>query len=265
VTTADEGRAQAIAAELDGLNRQRRADQDAILAAADELAAGYADDPVLVLAAPEWSHGVVGIVASKLAEKWHKPTLVAQVLGDHIKGSARSAGGYNMVEALRANAGLLTKFGGHFFAAGYTLPVGQWDVLRQGLNAYYHDSGAADAPVEDRRAPELELADLANVGWPLLEELALLEPHGNGNPRPLVAVSGVAVDSLSKMGKAAQHLRLRLGDARGQQLAAVGFGFCAKHPTLQAGQRLTAIGELHKNEFQGTVSLQLMLAELLYE
>ncbi len=262
--TSDSTRVGRIADELDVLNRQRRADQEAIFAAADEMAAGMADDRVLVVAAAGWSHGVVGIVASKLAEKWHKPTLVAQVMGESTKGSARSVGGFNMVEALRANADLFTKFGGHFFAAGYTLPTDRLDDLRQGLNGYFELTNAGDEP-EPAKTPDVKLAGLGEVGWPLLAQLELLEPHGSGNPRPLLEVGGLAVDSLSKIGKEGKHLRLRLRDDAGRRLSAIGFGMVEKYPGLREGQALTAMGELNKNEFQGTNTLQLVLNEARYE
>ncbi|MDB5178081.1 MAG: single-stranded-DNA-specific exonuclease RecJ [Patescibacteria group bacterium] len=264
VATSDAARAAAIAEELDVLNRQRRADQDTIFAAADEMAAAYADDPVLLVADPGWSHGVVGIVASKLVEKWQKPVLVAQVMGESTKGSARSYGAFNMVEALRANEGLLTKFGGHFFAAGYTLPTASLDALRVGLNEHFLSSDAQsyEVPVKvaDVRLDDLEMAD-----WPLLEHLELLEPYGSGNPRPLLEVPGLVVERLSKIGKDGRHMRLGLRDASGRRLAAIGFGLVARYPEVREGQRLTVLGELNKNEYQGRSSLQLGLSELSHE
>lgn len=259
--TSDAARAQYIALELDELNRRRRETQDTIFTMADAMATQYVNDPVLVLAHPEWSHGVVGIVASKLAEKWRKPTLVAQVMEGHIKGSARSVGSYNMVEALRANAELLQKFGGHFFAAGYTLPAERWDTLRQGLNAYYAASNA-DSAVEPALAADVRLPNLDAVDWPLLAELELLEPHGSGNPRPSIEVAKLKIDGLSRMGKQAQHLRLRLRDSTGKILTGVGFGLCERYPDIMEGHTITIRGELNKNEYQGKSTIQMIIAQL---
>jgi single-stranded-DNA-specific exonuclease len=262
--TSDERRAAEIAGELDRLNHRRRADQEAIFAAADEMAALYAGDPVLVLAHADWSHGVAGIVASKLAEKWDKPVLVAQVMGKITKGSARSRSGFNMVEALRANSGLLTKYGGHFFAAGYSLPTEKLEELRRGLYGYYVANGAGDqAPPET--AADVRLDDLSRVDWPLLEELELLEPHGSGNPRPMLELAGLAVDGLSRIGVDGRHLRLRLKDAGGRRLAGIGFGLSAGHEKLREGQNLTVMGNLNKNDWQGSSSLQLVIEKIRYE
>jgi single-stranded-DNA-specific exonuclease len=264
VMTQDGERAAHIASELDVLNKQRRTDQQAIFEAADVMAEQYANEPVLVLADPGWSHGVVGIVASKLAEKWDKPVLVAQVMGDVVKGSARSRGGYNMVEAMRANADLFVKFGGHFFAAGYTLPVNRLDDLRQGLCAYYQSCGAADHQ-EPEEAPELQVESLGELGWQLLEELELLEPHGSGNPRPKLEVTGITAGAVSRIGSDGQHLRLRLDDAGGRTLGAIAFGLSALHKELRNGQIVRVTGHLNKNEFQGRAALQLVVDKIAYE
>jgi single-stranded-DNA-specific exonuclease len=272
VMTTDRTRAREIAAELDALNRQRRADQDAIFAMADEMAAAYADDPVLVLAHPEWSHGVVGIVASKLVEKWQKPTLVAQILTQeagadgivYAKGSARSVGNFNMVEALRAHEPLFTKFGGHFFAAGYTLPVDRIEHLRTGLNEHFVAMGASNAPIEVRTA-DVTLADLRDVNEAALELLELLEPFGSGNPRPLWALGGLTVEQVATMGRDKTHLRVKLRDDAGQRVMAVGFGLAEQYVGVQSGQRVTVLGELNKNEFQGKSTLQVVMKEMRYE
>jgi single-stranded-DNA-specific exonuclease len=264
VMTADAARARAIASELDGLNQQRRAVQEAVFKAADAMAEQYVGDPVLVLAHPEWSHGVVGIVASKLAEKWQKPTLVAQVMEGRTKGSARSVGTYNMVEALRANAELFEKFGGHFFAAGYTLPTERWDELRRGLNRFYAESKAEGASRAAQLA-EVVLTDLQKVDQGLLDQLELLEPHGSGNARPVWELQGLTLERLATMGRDGNHLRLRLVDGGGRSVTAVGFGMAPAHGALRPGQPVTLLGELNKNEYQGTTVLQVVLSEIRYE
>jgi single-stranded-DNA-specific exonuclease len=265
VRTDDVLRARSIARELETLNQRRRADQERIFEEADRLAAQYVDDPVLVLADPGWSHGVVGIVASKLVGKWQKPTLVAQVLGDHTKGSARSVGNFNMVEALRAQAPLLQRFGGHFFAAGYTLPTERLDDLRRGLNEHYLAQQTGAVETSARPAAELQFADLSAVDWELLGHLELLEPYGSGNPRPLVELAGVELAEVSRMGREGAHLRLRLQDGTGRRLAGVGFGLAERHGALGPRPGLTVRGHLNKNEFQGNVSIQIMIEELDYE
>jgi single-stranded-DNA-specific exonuclease len=261
---SDAPRAAEIAWELDGLNRQRRADQDAIFQAADAMAAEREGDMVLVLADPGWSHGVVGIVASSLVAKWKKPVLIGQVLGESTKGSARSVPGFNMVEALRANAGLLERFGGHVFAAGWTLPTDRLEELREGMNLEFQRSGAVgfEAP---QVVPEANLGDLSEIGWPLLEQLALLEPFGRDNPRPLLELRGLTADRVSRIGSEGKHLRLGLTDGNGRRLAAIGFGLSPRYNDLIERQKVTVRGHLNKNEYQGNTTLQLVLSDLDHE
>jgi len=263
VMTTDEARALAIAEELDGLNRQRRTDQDAVLKAASAMAEERSEDAVLVLAHPDWSHGIVGIVASKLVERWHKPVLVAQVMGEYTKGSARSTGTFNMVEALRANADMFTKFGGHFYAAGYTLPTTRLDDLRAGLNAFYQASEADTSPPPT--PSDVALDTMASLNWSCYEELQLLEPYGAGHQPPVFELPGVRVTRLAKIGQDKSHLKLTVAGREGQTLEAIGFGLVAKHPQLAEGQTVTVLAKLDKNEFRGQTTLQLQLADIRYE
>ena len=264
VLTHSTDTAQAIAGELEELNRQRRADQATILAEADEMASSYADDSVLLLAHSDWSHGVVGIVASKLAEKWQKPVLLAQVLGDRVKGSARSVPGFNMVEALRSQAHLLEKFGGHFFAAGYTLPVSRMGELRLGLNDYYRATMLAQSATAASK-PDISLADMEQVDAALMDSLVLLEPHGNANPRPLVLLSDLRVLNVRRVGADKKHLSLKLIDAMRRPLSAIGFNLAERYAGLAEGAIIRVAGTLSNNEYQGKTSIQMILSDISYE
>ncbi len=261
--TDDSVRAMAIAEELDVLNRQRRADQDAVFKAADAMAEQQVDDPVLVLAHSDWSHGIVGIVASKLVEKWHKPVLVAQIMGEVTKGSARSTGTFNMVEALRSQASLLTKFGGHFYASGYTLPTASLVPLRAGLGAYHAETKATAMALA--LEADVTFDELAQVSWELYDNLQLLEPYGAANPQPILELPALVVSRVSAMGQDGRHLRLSFGDGSGSTVQAVGFGLAETHGELKEGQIVTVLGRVNKNEFRGNTALQLVVLDIRYE
>lgn len=261
VMTNDRQRAQQIAEELDVLNQQRRADQAAIFEAADNMAHEFEQDKVLVLADGRWSHGVVGIVASKLAEKWQRPVLLAQVLGQTVKGSARSVPGFNMVEALRSQEQLLSRFGGHFFAAGYTLPFERLGELRRGLNDYYAQVDAGAVEVEEM-LPDLRRTDLAGMTLEFLEILELLEPHGNANPKPLAMLEGLLVESVRPVGADGSHLSLKLRDTMGKSLSGIGFGLAKRYNELKVGDRVGVRGQIGRNEFQGRVSAQIIISDI---
>jgi single-stranded-DNA-specific exonuclease len=261
VTTEDPIDAQAMAFQLEELNHQRQLEQNRIFNEADAMAAEFASDPVLVLAAPDWSHGVVGIVASKIAEKWRKPTLVLQIGDDHAKGSGRSASGYNLIEGLRSRADLFTKLGGHHFAAGFTLPIEHLDELRDSLNEHYL-SVEADLPVETQREADLIVDDAGELNWELYELMEQLEPFGNGNPQPVFGLSKVKLVDIDGVGKDKQHLKMRLAAHTGQLFEAIGFNLAEKYPNLRSGQMVNALCYLEKNTFNGRSSLQLVILAL---
>ena len=265
VMTEDLGRAHEIAAQLEELNQARRADQAAIFAAADKQAEAFAGDDVLVLADPGWSHGVVGIVASKLAEKWQKPVLLAQVLDSKIKGSARSVPGFNIVEALRAHEALLSRFGGHFFAAGYTFDAANLAALREGLNSHYAKVMSGETVEEGPEPADLTLTDLTRVEPGLMDDLAMLEPHGNGNPRPGIQLEKMEVMAVRPVGSDQKHLSLKCRDAKGRVISCIGFGLAPSHQELKAGQKTSLYGTLNNNEFQGRISIQMVLSSIDYE
>lgn len=257
--TMDNGRATELASKLQSLNEQRQGDQATILAAAKAMAEEYKDDPVLVLAHPDWSHGIVGIVAGRLAESLHKPTLVLQILGAEAKGSARTAGNFNIVDGLRAASSHLQKFGGHAAAAGATLAVDQIDPLRQTLNEYYR-AGDFSTEANVERTAELTLP-LPALDLSLLEALELLEPCGIGNPTPLVAINDMTINQIYPVGQQGQHLKLRFTDGQ-CTLNGIGFGLAERYPDLTAGSRINAIGRAQENRFNGRVSAEIQVLEI---
>jgi single-stranded-DNA-specific exonuclease len=256
------GLAAQLAQELNELNAERKRKQGEVFAAADAAAAERPDDPVLVLAHADWSHGVVGIVASGLAEKWRRPVMVGQIIGDSVKFSARSSGNFNMIASLRYNAELMQRHGGHFFAAGCTVAVADLDKLRDGLARYCHETGSDTSPKP--RIPDLCFSDLSMLNWETLGQLDLLEPFGTGNPPPLFELSKIRAQSWRTMGKDGSHLRVTLTDGF-HSISAVGFGMGSLAGGLSQAYHLTVRGELGKNEYQGNTSLQLLLAELIIE
>lgn len=260
--TKDEAKALQIAEQLNQLNRQRQTDQATIFAAANTMAEQYDDDPVLLLADPDWSHGIVGIVASKLVERWHKPTIVMQNLGETSKGSARSIGGFNMVEALRSASDILIKFGGHYFAAGMTIKSSDVDELRQRLNAYYRSNMQDTSESDLASKVDLNIENLGVLDWDLYAGLSQLEPFGNGNPQPIFNIGGLKVVRMSKVGKEQNHLRLSLADENGKTMEGIGFGLGATHPNIKEGQLVEACFQLSKNEFNDRTTLQLVIRDL---
>ncbi len=258
--TQEAGRSLEIAEELDRLNQVRRSDQARILEEANQQAKQYLHDPVLVLASPDWSHGIVGIVASKLVERWHKPTLVMQILGETTKGSARSCGDFNIVEGLRAVSSHLIKCGGHHYAAGYTLETSSIDQLRQALNQYYLSLDLEEVKT-GKTVADSEIKNLAEVNDDLIATIDALEPFGNGNAKPNFE-SSLRLASVKRVGKEQNHLKLTLVDNEGRSVEAIGFDLNTKHPDLKEGQKVRAVFQAAKNEYNGRTSIQLIVSHL---
>lgn len=223
----DPARAHTMALQLENLNAQRRALVSRI--EADALAMVAADptlalNNVLLLAAPGWHPGIIGIVANRLAERYRRPALLLTIDGDEARGSARSVDGIHITEALAAHAGLLTSFGGHIMAAGLRLPVKNIAALRRGLSDWVASRASEPmAIVIDALATPVMLAKLD----PTL--IARLAPFGPGNPPVTILIPNVELASAAVIGKAAKHRVLTVVDEAGAQVQVVWWGG-AEHP-----------------------------------
>lgn len=251
LTTEDPAQALQLAQRLDEMNQARRAEQDRIFEEAKVQAESFRDLPVLIVSDPSWSHGIIGIVAAKLLEKYHKPTFVLQELPDGTaKGSARSYGDFSAVDAIRATEQHLIKGGGHKLAAGVTLATENIDAWRQAVNDFYASLKLADQqrflePSNDASLKDFELWTEAE-----LDAIARLEPFGNGNPKPVVVVGPLTVTDRRLMGAAQQHVKYRLSDGRGQERSCVAF-YGADKFTAQPGEVIRAWLEPDINEWRG--------------
>ena len=212
----ESGAAHRLAARLDRLNRERQAQEARALGRAVEQveAAGWWPERWSLVAAPEdeaWHEGVVGLVASRLVERYHRPSVVLTRVDGGWKGSARSVPGLHLVEALSECADLLDRFGGHRAAAGLTLGDPSPEAVERFRERF-------EQAVRKRLAPEdlvpVSEADaevpFAALSVGAVRALEVLEPHGPGNPRPRFVTRGVRVGEVRPLGQAGEHLRVRL-------------------------------------------------------
>ena len=245
---------------LDEMNRDRRADQDRILDEAIVQAEKYVDDPVLVVSSPGWSHGIIGIVAAKLLEKYNKPTFVLEDMGKEAKGSARSYGDFSAADAIRAADDIITKGGGHKLAAGVTLPTKNIGAFRRRVNEFY-------SSLELRGQAELLLpkadaeASFGEVGETLVAQINQLEPFGNGNPQPILKSVGVKVVGLRRMGSDAQHVKLDLRDPQGRTLQMLAFN-APEHFFVEVGTLVSVWYQPDINEWNGRRTVEGRLLHL---
>lgn len=236
------------ARQLDEFNAVRRSQQDAIFKEAVRQAEQYQDDPVLVLSGRGWNHGIIGIVAAKIVEKYHKPTYVLEEMEFEAKGSARSFGDFSVADAIRASDDIITKGGGHKLAAGVTLPTAAIPAFRQRVNQFYQslqlqNQAALLLPRED------VTAQLGEVTAELVADITRMEPFGPGNPQPVLRSNHVSVEQVRRMGSEGQHVKLTLRDETGQ-LQMIAFA-APEHFFVQPGQVVDVWYQPIENEWRG--------------
>jgi single-stranded-DNA-specific exonuclease len=254
LTSTDGMAALHIARQLDELNKTRRIEQAQIVQEAILQAEEFANDPVLVVSSKGWNHGIVGIVAAKLLEKYQKPTYVLEEMGDKAKGSARSYGDFSAVDAIRAADDLITKGGGHKLAAGVTLPTENIPAFRERVNQFFKDQklrnqAALLLPQADTDAEITELTE------ELVDAIGQLEPFGHGNPRPILKSTGLLVVDLRKMGDSNQHVKLTLKNDTGESIQMLAFS-APDHFFVEPGERLDVWYTVDINEWQGRRSVE---------
>ncbi|HEY1085110.1 MAG TPA: single-stranded-DNA-specific exonuclease RecJ [Candidatus Saccharimonadales bacterium] len=244
------------AGELDALNTARRSDQDKIYKEAVQQASGYAKDNVLVVSGETWNHGIVGIVAAKLLEKYKKPTFVLQEMGEEAKGSARSYGGFSAADAIRAAEDLITKGGGHKLAAGVTLPTRNIGEFRKRVNEFYRQQGLKHRQQQEQLLPQEDaLADIDNVTEELLEKINSLEPFGNGNSQPVLKTQDMTVLHIRRMGTDGQHVKLDLQPSVGRMMQFLAFN-APEHFFVEIGTHINVWYQPDINEWQGRRSVE---------
>ena len=241
LTTASERRALELASYLDARNADRRKVQDEMLAEALELVDSAA--PALVLEATGWHPGVMGIVASKLLERFYKPVYI--VAGG--KGSVRSTPGISAVGGLEHAHDLLERFGGHSQAAGFSLRDGQLGAFRARICEY-----AAQHPTPQPALVADALLSADEIEDDLYKAVGLLEPYGTGHPAPLFALSG-RLETARGVGAGGKHLKLRLGGVGGM---AWNQGDAAD--TLRVTGQVNAAVSLKENTWQNKTTLEFL-------
>ncbi|MBI5137801.1 MAG: single-stranded-DNA-specific exonuclease RecJ [Nitrospirae bacterium] len=263
LTTRDPERALAAARYLDQANQERRAIEADILE--DVLAriqAGGEPGHCIVLAAEGWHAGVLGIIASRVVERYHRPCiLIALDGGGTGKGSGRSIPALHLFDALSACADLLLGFGGHMAAAGVTVEASQVAALAARLDG---EVGRRLAPDDFR--PQLRLdasARLDEIHQGLLDEFARIAPFGPGNPEPVLLLPGVVPERVRPVGNGHIKLTLAQPDAPGRRLEAIAFGAADwLGGAIAEGVPVDLAGSVTANRWQGRDTIQLRVRDL---
>ena len=257
--TADEQRARALAERLEALNRERQAVEDGITReAVDQVEA--ADDAwrarrAYVLHDPEWHEGVIGIVASRLVERYGRPVVLIAGDGDEAKGSGRSIAAYDLHAGLTAMASHLTRFGGHRVAAGLTMRSEDVEAFAAAL-AGHAGEHLSDADLQRTQRIDAVLAP-AETSLELADELDRLEPFGLGNPGVMLLAPAAALHQVKRIGEG-RHLRMAV-ELGGFRCGAVWFGRGPAADELRSGGRFDVAYRLSRNEWNGSASAQMLV------
>ena len=251
--------ARPLAQELCELNRRRQALEAEIYAAcAQRVEAETGQDRAIVLAGEDWHQGVVGIVASRLTDRFHKPTFMIALDGGVGKGSCRGVEGLSLFEALQDAQDLLLGFGGHAMAAGFTVREENIPALRQRLNAWV--AAQEEEPGQAGLHVDVVLPDAALLTEEEVMGLELLEPLGAGNPKPVFSLSAT-LSEMSRVGQEGKHMRLTLLCGQ-RRLPGIFFSCPQEGWTFREGDRVEVAFTPQINEFRGRRSVQLVVQDL---
>ena len=256
--TDDPDKAAEAARGLCELNRQRQAVESEIYRQAVSMLPMGKPPEAIVLADESWHQGVVGIVASRIAEEYACPTFLICLDGEHGKASSRSHGGFNLFASLSALSPLLESYGGHELAAGFTISRANIPEFRRqicALAAQYYTDDVPRTVLDVDCAVSPELLTLHNV-----DALQMLEPCGNGCPKPVLMVKNLTIDRISMVG-GGRHMRLRLCSGH-TYLNAIYFSANPQTVSIQPGDLVDVAFTPQVNEFRGTRTVQMNVIDI---
>ncbi len=257
-------RAQELAEFLKRVNQLRRNAEQKILLQAEEAAIKYlaaGDQRAITLAGENWNHGVIGIVASRLVEKYNHPFFLIALEGEEGRGSARSVKGFDITAALAACSSCLEKFGGHQQAAGFTVRSDQVESLRKDLN-HYAALNLKQSDLKPSLFIEAEL-DESDINSDFTDCLDQMQPFGTANPAPLFASRGFEIQSWRLVGADQKHLKLQCKKGN-RGLDAIFFSGAALEPQLEKGRQVDLAFKLKNGFFNNKKTLDVEVKDLAY-
>lgn len=247
-----------LAEELNNLNTERRNEQ---LAATKQIAEEYLEalDRDVIVVAGEWHEGVLGIIAGRLVEKYHKPAFVLSKVSVHdvdgdgmsdvYKGSGRSFGEFNLAEAIRNCPSV--QGGGHAAACGVRIAPEDLEKFIDEVNSYYASLKLKDQERFLAVSSEFSASDLGDFSEELLDEMAELEPFGEGNAEPIFELLDVKTVEVRGVGSEGKHLRMVVTDADGNRMTLVAFSAPEKWLETPVGETVSVVVQLMRNEWNG--------------
>ena len=266
----DHETAEAQSQILDTYNRQRQDLDQQVTRQAIELIEqdqGLLTKPILILYHPEWNKGVMGIVAARLADRYHRPVIILSRSGHYLAGSGRSSGGFDLYQAIQSCSDCLENFGGHIFAAGLTIREDRLDEFCSRMESYAMKAQHGSQHTSPVLTIDAELRP-SDISRALLRQIELLYPFGTDNERPLFLARGMRdAGGTRPVGKAQQHLSLRMTDSyqRIRPIHGFALGLARYAPDITRHSAFALCFELEENNFYPQSFLQLRVKDLCLE
>lgn len=258
ICTNDFQKAKILASTLQHTNKDRQTmTEEAVLHASLSVEGNTDGKKVLVVSDASYAQGVIGLIASKLVEKYYIPSIAISISDDVSKGSARSINGVNIIELLRSVSDTLMEAGGHPMAAGFSIKTKD---IKKFEKAISQKADAFDNEIFERKLSIDLPLDFSLMSFSLCEKISLLSPFGMGNREPLFLSENVTVEEVKLIGSDKRHLKLKLHQGKGKILDAVGFGMAENMPLVR-GDILDIVYTFDKNVWNGRESLQLKLRD----
>lgn len=251
-----------LAEKLEELNKKRKIEQRAATKEIEER--GIPDDPVIIETG-KWHEGILGIVAGRLVDAYHKPAFVLTELADNIyKGSGRSFGDFNLADALEHAKDSIIGGGGHAGAAGVKIEGNNLYQFREQINDYYRSLHLPDQSKYLIQHADLDLTDFSELTLDLLEELKQLEPYGPGNEEPIFRLKNIDLVNVTRMGADRNHLRFDLRDKNGKFLKLVAFFAPEKWFNIDPDyDQIEPLVKLTENDFNGVKSCEARICDII--
>ena len=265
LTTQSEDKAKELAERLEQLNRQRQKMVSDMVQEAEDRLAGKDIPKVIVEGGENWTTGLIGLIASKIKDKYDRPAFACNLAEDEVRCSGRSIDGFDLVEAMRKCGSFLIQSGGHPVSAGLVIKKENIEKFKEEINAI------ADKQLkEENLMPCLEIdkeISLAEACWENYDQIQLFAPFGKDNPSPLFLIRDLEIMETRMVGNNSKHLKLELfgpvkkDNSKMKKIKAIGFGLGEKGYSLKIGDKLDVVFELLADQWNGTRNLQLKMLD----
>lgn len=256
-----EEKASEFTQKLGETNAQRQLQTEKMFQQAKAQAEQQVTEPVLHVFHEDWALGLVGLVAGKLVNAFHKPAFVMTANKGEVSGSGRSLTGLNMIATLQQMDPTFSRYGGHAMACGFTLKK---DITTEQFAQHFIEL-AKPILAELDSTPKLNISAtlaLSDINWELVQQLDLLQPFGEQNPEPQFLLDNVSVKDWQLVGAAQQHLRLQVTDTTGKVVKAIAFGSGDIAKKLSVGCRISVVCKLGVNQWNGNKEIQISVSQI---